>query len=242
MLKVKQVQGSNYFLTHIEVKRFYRYCLMREYLHTVNSAGLYHINQVRNCARVTRLSYNTLRNDINIFADMGLLVRANGFVKLHRLSDSLKSLHTLFKLNRQEIEKQSNPALYFADLYKKKIVFANVIAQSFMEAEKINDEKLKRKYLKHIRQKKAPVGVKEGIFLSLRTIGNIFDRGKTTAYKFIERMNNTAILKIKKNISSALCPAIRINDLRKAENLCGRLFVKDGFVFERLQNSYQFNF
>lgn len=227
--------------SHTEIKRLYRFFVLREYLHSCNTSGLYKISVIRQCAAVTGISYNTLRLDINWFARIELLVKANGLIKLNVLKKPFKSIASIFDIHRHQIAVRKNPAIFLADLYKSKIIFGNFLIQAYKIAEEIKDEKLRKKYLKSVRSNKTLLGERQGIFFSIRTTGKLFNKCSTTGWKYIERLHGHGILERKKNYAM-LFHVSRINEVRQAENLYGKLTIRDGIVYERLQNSYRFNF
>lgn len=224
--------------THSNIKKFYRFCLLRQYLLTLNSSGLYNIGQVKLCSIACKIPYNTLRADLSWFVAIGVLWRVKNNMKLIRLTKNYKSLYGLYIKYEGQISKSETPAIYFADLYKRKKIYNNIICQIKREANKcdpINGKKL----LKLVKTSKAEIGEKHGVHFSLGTIGHLFGRSKTTAYKYIERLNLNGIVKRKRN-SAFICHLNEYHYHRKAEKLYGRLFVRSSKVYERLLNSYMF--
>lgn len=224
--------------THSYIKKFYRFCLMRQYLLTLNSSGLYNIKQVRLCSIVSKIPYNTLRADLSWFVSNGVLRKDKNNLKLIRLSRTHQSLYGLYIRYAGQISDSKTPAIFFADLYKRKQIHSNVIYQVKKEAAKsdpINGKKL----LKLVNHSKAELGEKQGVYLSLGTIGRLLGRSKTTAYKYMERLNMNAIVGRIKN-RAFICHSKEYYYHRKTDKLYGRLFVRNGEVYERLLNSYVF--
>lgn len=224
--------------THSNIKKFYRFCLMRQYLLTLDSSGLYNIKHLKLCSIACKIPYNTLRADLSWFVAIGVLWRGRNNLKLIRLGKQYKSLYGLYIRYEGQISQSNTPAIYFADLYKRKKIHNNIICQIKREATKcdpINGKKL----LKLVKTSKAKIGEKQGVYLSLGTIGRLFGRSKTTAYKYIERLNLNGIVKRIRN-SAFICHLSEYQYHRKTEKLYGRLFVRSGKVYERLLNSYMF--
>jgi hypothetical protein len=226
-------------LTHIEAKRIYRFFVIRKYLLSGNSSGLYKISQLKKCAIDTGLSYTTLRDDIKSFRTMRLIMVGNGHIKVNRLQREFRSLWNMFISNGSLLAQSKSPAVLFSDLYKEKIIKRNVYTQIRMEASKCSEGN-GRKLWRLVRNSKQKVGEKTGVNLSVGTVGSLFGRTKGTGHRYIERMHAAGIIRRFKNSKQLEIPFDQFNQVRKTENLYGRLFTKDGKVFERLMNSYIF--
>jgi Fic family protein len=227
------------FNSQSDLKKIFRYCLLRQFLLSTDTSGLYPIKSVKSCATTCKISYNTLRRDIAWFAARGLLIKANGFIKLNTLKGSNKKLYNLFIQHETEIRQSKTPAIFFSDLYKKRLLWNNVILQAKKEAAK-HESHNGKKLLKIVRNSSTVIGENQGIYLSLNTIGKILGRSKTTAFKYIDRLHKSDILPRRRR-SGYIC---HVGDpiLPDAmKNLYGRLFIKDGQVYQRLQNGYIFN-
>lgn len=245
----KQVQVSEniklrqgYFVTsHVNLKKVYDWFLIREYLLSVNSSGLYDICEFKKACEATKINYNTARARISCFESCGLLVRnkAAGVIKIVELTGNVERLYNLFERHRNDIEQSKNPKVYFADLWKRRLIKSNVVSQAFKEAEKCNDRNIARKYLRTVKGSNTQIGASSGINLALSTIGNIIGRSKATAHRAVERMNGEGMIKVKKQ-SLFVCHVSQVEYFKRKDNLYGRLFVDDFKVFERMQNVYSF--
>jgi hypothetical protein len=227
------------FFTHIEAKKIYRFFVIRNYLLSVNSSGLYKISQLKKCAIDTGLSYTTLREDIKRFRTMSLIMVGDGYIKVNKLQKEFRSLWNMFINNESNFAESKAPAVLFSDLYKEKIIKRNVFTQIKMETAKCSEAN-GRKLWRLVRNSKQKVGEKTGVNLSVGTIGNLFGRTKGTGHRYIERMHALGIIRRFRNSRQLEIPYDQFNQVRKAESLYGRLFIRDGKVFERLMNSYIF--
>jgi hypothetical protein len=185
------------------------------------------------------VSYATLRSDIKYFQSKQLIMKKGSYIKLNRLIGIYSRLSKLYKQRRDKIQLTEKPAVYFADLFKSKVIFANVVSQACKEADKISDRKIARKYLKQVRSAKTFLGLKEGINLAVKTIGKLLGRSKVTAQKYVTRMHDEGIIR-KKGNRMAVCTIEYLKVARKQESVQGRLFIDKGIVYERLTNSYFF--
>jgi len=188
------------------------------------------------------VNYNTARAQIQFFESYGLLIKnkGNGFIKIvQQLTGTIERLYKLFKRHQKAICESGNPKVYFADLWKARLIKTNIVSQAYREAGKCKDSNNGKKLLKIVRGSRTPLGKKQGINLSLATIGNIMKRTKGTAHRTIERMNESGIIEVKKN-SEFVCHVSQIDQFKRTANLYGRLFIKDWRAYERLQNSYSF--
>ena len=219
------------------LKKYYRFCLFRQFLLSINSSGHYHISCISQCAKETGLSYNTLRADIRWFCEQNLIIKRADFIRLKTLTNSRKWLYDYYIAHESEINGHKSPALYFSDTYKKTVIFYNVTLQLNHEASRC-EESIGRKLKKLVNIQKVEVGERLGVYLALSTIGRLLDRGKSTAHKYINRMNSDGTLIRKKNFHYLG----QVSDILKfkIDELYGRLTTRNGAVYERLQNSYIF--
>jgi hypothetical protein len=225
--------------THVEAKRLYRFFVFRKYLLSVNTSGLYEVSQIKKCANNSDLSYSTLKDDMKRFQEMELIVIANGFIKINRLEKQVASLWNTFSNHTSLLADSKTPAILFSDLYKERIIKKNVFSQVRMEAAKCSETN-GRKLRKLVRHSKQKIGARTGVNLSVGTIGIFFGRTKGTGHRYIERMHATGVIKRFRNNKQLEIPFDQLSQVRKAENLYGRLFTRDGKVYERLMNSYLF--
>src|SRR5688572_6005598 len=115
-------QSYNIFCTHVNLKRFYRYCLLRQHLLSVSDSGVYSysIESLKELCYSTGLNYNTLiRTDLAFFEKAGLLYKRGSFITLQTLSSKNKSLYRAYINYETEIRQSKRPGIYFADLFKK---------------------------------------------------------------------------------------------------------------------------
>jgi hypothetical protein len=227
--------------THVNIKKLYNWFLIRDHLLSVNTSGLYDIREFKRACRSQNLNYNSVRMQLSFFESDGLLIRnkTRACIKIVELNGIIEKLYKLFKSHQEAIAGSKNPKIYFADLWKERLIRGNVRKQAIKEAEKCIDKNNGNKLMKIVISSKQPIGKKHGVNLSLLTIGRLMGRTKTTAYRTIERMNNAGILRTVKR-SLFVCDISDIDHYRKVESLYGRLFVKGGQVRERIQNSYIF--
>lgn len=212
---------QNNFRTQHELKRFFRFCLLRQYLLNVSGSGVYRysISGLKDLCYSTGINYTTLRKtDLIYFERTGLLFKRGSFITLVSLERKNRILYDAFIKFETEIRQSKKPAFYFADLIKEKFIWKNVLTQVRMEAKKL-DEKTGRKLIQSVRRKNVRIGDrnrpsgcldqdlnfkpvkhdKYGVFLSLRVIGRIFKRSKTTAYKYIQSISDNELLKVEKD-------------------------------------------
>lgn len=222
-----------------DIKRLYRFFLLREQFHNLNTCGLYKVSLLKKAAEKAGLKYHTVRADISYLETRGGIVKENGYIKLNTLKGEIKRLYRLWIRLRKDIEASDKPAIYLSDLYKRKIIYGNVIAQANKEVDKLNEKGSRNKLLQTVKDNKTSIGERQGIYLSLETIGRLLNRSKTTAFSYIKRIHETGIMSRQLNLRF-VCGVDELVFARAAENLYGRLKVKDGKVYERLQNSYTF--
>lgn len=223
-------------------KRLCRFFILRDFLLTENTSGLYRLSSslIWKASKATGICYNTIKKDLSLFASYRLITWANGFIKLNKITYFTEREQSLYKKFRNEIKRSHKPPLYFSDLYKRKVIFSNVVKQSFKEAEKINDERLKVKYRASIRRSKAVIGANKGIRLSIKTISKILNKkSPSSGFRYVASMNkNRIVTRIKRR---ATVPAAqKIEHLKNQEGFRGRLFFENGELVERLQNDYIF--
>jgi len=215
--------------------------MVREYLINKSGSGLYRNRDFREACEAVGVNYNTVRSQFEFFEFYGLLVRnkQKGFIKIVELTGKIGRLYKLFKTHRKAICASSNPKVYFADLWKARLIKTNIVSQAYREAGKCKDSNNGKKLLKIVRGSRTPLGKKQGINLSLMTIGKVLGRTKGTAHRTIARMAREGIMNVEKR-SLFVCEASEFDRHKRTENLYGRLFIREGKVFERLQNSYAF--
>ena len=236
------------FRTHVNLKRFYRYCLLRQYLLSLSEAGVYSysIDSLKELCYSTGLNYNTLiRSHLPFYEKAGLLSRSGPYIILKRLPAKTKTLYTTFIRFETEIRNSKKPEIYFADIFKKKQLWKGLMTQANNVARKTLDKDTGKKYLQTVKRNNARFGVSGngsmytsqqndvpvtttgdhyGLYLSLRLSGKILGRSKTTAYKYINRLGDSDLLKVYKDKK----PVITVT--------------KDGSLsHRRKQNSYVFN-
>jgi hypothetical protein len=224
------------FITQIEIKRFFRYCLLRQYLLNLSDSGvyLYSLSGLKELCHSIGINETTFRkSDLPFFEKTGLLYRSGAYMTLKRLSRRNRTLYNYFIRFEAEIRSAKNPACYFADVNKKRLIWKNVQTQVKMISKKTLDPKSGIKLMQSVRRNNARLGDRLdenstgdrfGLFLSLRGIGKTLNRCKTTAWKYIERMKETELLKVEK-------------DKRPK-----KMLTKQGFIFfRRSQNIYVFN-
>lgn len=247
------IYKSYFDKSHVYLKGYYNFFQLRHHLHNEsrvmsngqiitcsnNTTGLYSTNDIKRACHDAGLKYNTIRQQLRTFQKWGLLQRnkAKQIIKIHKLTGDARKLHVVFDRHFKAITAAKNPAVYFADLLKIKQIKSNIHRQAFKEAGKCKDRHNGKKLTEIVRDSKQPIGKKQGINLSLGTIGRTLGRSRTTAFKHIERMHRQGLIERRKH-SIYVCDANQFKDCRKALNLYGRLFVRNGLVFERLQNSY----
>lgn len=227
------MQGTT---SHVEAKKYFRFFYLVDQFHQINTSGLYTETQLKSCVKFT----TTVRRDLKDWELLGLLLKRGHYIKLHKMSGRVLKMFRLYQQRKDEILLQPNPAVFFADLLKRSAIRAAVKKQAMKEADKIHDTVTRRKYLKIVGHGRTSIGAMQGINLSVETIAKIFGRTKATGHRYITRMNSSRVIRVKKH-SRAICHQNEIAIVRKTENLYGRVFIKDGFVYERLANSYQFN-
>ena len=220
----------------MDLKRLYRFFLFREALLQRNTSGLYTLETIRSCIRITP----TMRRDLKDWCRLRLIEKKGSYIKLNKLTGTNAAMHKTFCNFRMEIESAESSGVYFADLYKKRIIHAYAIAQAYKEKEKIEDDRTAKKYLKHVRSNIAFLGVKEGIYLAFSNIGRLLGRSRTTSHKAITRMRKSALIKSKQMIQFTGYRAHEFEQYRKASGTYGRLLVKNGLIYQRLANSYCF--
>jgi len=227
--------------SQVDIKKLYRFFLLRQYLHeTVGTSGLYCTGEIHKASKAIGINYNTIKRDVNFFSSNGIVIKSRAHLKLNRLESDFKKVYRLWLRFRDEAAKHSNPSLYFSDVYKRNILHRNIISQAYREADKIQDPGHRSKYLKIVIGNKTPIGARQGIYLSTGTIGRLLGRCRATAHKYMTRINDSGIIIVQKNYER-VCDASQLEFARRAENLYGRLFIRNGNVYKRLQNSYLFN-
>jgi hypothetical protein len=227
--------------SQVDIKKLYRFFLLRQHLHdTVGTSGLYCTAELHKAAKAIGINYNTIKRDIKFFSSNGIVIKSRAHFKLNRLESDFKRVYRLWLRFKVEAANDNNPAVYFSDLYKRNIIHRNIICQAYKEAEKIQDPGQRSKYLKIVKGSKTPIGARQGIYLSTGTIGRLLGRCRATAHKYMSRINDSGIIIVQKNYKR-VCDASQLEFARRAENLYGRLFIRNGNVYERLQNSYLFN-
>jgi len=228
---------GNKIYTHVELKRLYRYFVVRKYLLSLNTSGLYCLSDIKQCAKTTGISYTTLRDDLKWFNGHELVTIVKKRFRINTLPTRLNSILRLFNNNERLLQESKTPAITFSDLYKNSIIKKNVTTQVYKVCK---DPKIAKKTSRQIRRAKTRIGLKgDGIYLSHKTIGNLFGRSRYTACRYIKRMHDTNIIN-KKRESKRLGTIKDYPEIRTTEGLYGRVFIKRGIVYERLQNSYLF--
>ena len=229
-----------FYYNQIEIKRFYRFLRVREWYHSFNTSGFYDKNRLSLCAKDCNLSYNTLRVDLKQWNKEGILSIHGNKLRFHALSGSNKTLFRHFQTFRADIIKAKNPALHFCNIIKTKHFFTYMYAQGLNEANKIQDQKIRRKYLRTVKNSKTSLGVNTGMNVSINTIGRIFGKSKTTGHKYVEQMQKAKLLTVNKHYE----PLCNVEDfsLRLRYQYINRTVTnyEEGIVYERKQNSYRF--
>lgn len=236
-------QRYEYFIDQRNVKRFFRYCLLREHLHQLNTSGVYHISEIQKCSAATNVPYNTLRLDISQFYKLGLITKNGKHLSLHGLERRIKSLYELFKKHREQIQEHetiNDQALFFSDLVKKRILYHNIIAQAKVEASK-RGVKEGRVYMKTVKRQGTQLGESLDLHLSIGTIARLLNRSKKTAWEYVERLNESGIVKRRKMNPEYICHVSEMPYLKKIEDLYGRITVRNYGVYKRKANEYIFN-
>lgn len=209
----------------------YRFLRLRKYLLGINTSGLYNKSVLKEAAIHSGINYNTLRADISFFEQKGWIQKSGKYLRLLRLSTSISKFTRFSDTSNSDIE--------FCDLVKKNIFFSGLYRQAKKEAEKINDHKIAKKYLKTVRGSISPIGVNHGIYCSIATIGRIFSKSQSTAKRYISGLKNRRLIGVVNN-SKIIGEAKDYNQLKRMPELINRIFLSENVVFLRQTNSYKF--
>jgi hypothetical protein len=244
MQYTKDIQLRQHYFnaSHVNVKKMFNWFLIRDALLTVNRSGLYDIREFRKACQSEKINYNTSRAQISFFGSCGLLVRnkGRGVIKIVELTGVVERLYKLFKQHQGAIMESRNPKVYFADLWKRRLIKSNVVGQAYKEAEKCFDKGISRKFLRTVKRSKTPIGASDGINLLLPTIGDIIGRSRSTAHRAVERMNQSGIIEVWKD-KAFVCHVSQIDCHKRQDEVYGKLFVRDCRVFKRMPNRYILN-
>jgi len=233
----------------------------RQGLHnSQDRSGLYSAARIKEVYGENRKGYSRINNLMRWFISKGLIERnkAAKVYKLNRLPDELQDIYGLYRAYKQQINSADKPDRFFADLCNSQRIKDRIKKQAYKIAREKKGQTEKVKFLRtvnRIRQggnpqdsgKGASLGVSLsglGINFSLATISREVDRSKATAYRYIESMNKSGIIKRKRRYSKRLGPC---TDLMKWRGigLYGKLTSKvngkqTASLFLRLQNDYTF--
>lgn len=214
-------------LSHNDLKRLYSFFLVRERLLDISSSGFYPTSVLKAACTSCGVNYSTFRGNLNWYADHGLLIlnRRKSVLKLNRIDDEYKRALDLYKRHKRTVINQQQPSIFFADLFKSKVMWGHVNLQASAIAYKLfADKGSRKKFLDTVRLSKQPIGESENksesIFLPLSKIGKLISRSKGTAWKAIRRMNRSGII---------------------VRRLNGWLTTPNKVLYLRKQNSYSFN-
>lgn len=244
MLKCKVNDNSfdeKIVLSHTDLKKLYSFIRVRECLLSMSDSGFYSICNMRTACRSALVNYNTFRGNLKWYSDRGLLLvnKNKSCFKLNRLEKHYRIALSIYKRQQDAILLSKCPAIFFADLYKSKLMWGEVNRQAGAIASKI-DKSSGKKFLETVRKSRRPIGESERIFIPLSKVGELIGKSKQTAWRSVERMNASRIIWRKRN-TKEICDVSDLRPARRALELYGRITTKKGIVYERKLNSYFFN-
>lgn len=223
----------------IQLKKDFRYCTIRSRLIQLSSNGHYK-QSYQYLSQIIDIPYNTFRQDIKAMERLGLLSLHKG-ITLKKWTGRYHSLYHLYKTNEEKLQVSLTGAQEFASMALLKIFKNHVMYQLKREAAKVDDKRVQKKFLRSVQKQGKVIGALQGVYCSLHNVGKLFHKSKTTAFRYIKKLEDQKILKVVRTIEK-VCLEKDYKAYRRGINdaLRGKTFVSEGVVFERQLNQYAF--
>lgn len=184
------------------IKKYYRYAAFRAYLYDQDSSGYFHrIDSLQKFCKQSGVSPNTLRADLRHFQADGLLAIHGRYIRFKRLQGIQARWYSIYRNWQYDIDMQADKAGFFAALIHRQEIHNHRRKQAHLEAEKIHDPSIRKKYLKAVNQTQAPVGVNQKIFIGTGTLARIFGRSRSTAWRYTSRAEKNGVIRIRRNFA-----------------------------------------
>lgn len=226
-----------------KIKKFYRYCLLREYCYSLDTSGWYdRLSTIKNISKEKNVSYNTIRQDFKYFQSQGWLYVHGENIRFKKLHGEPCQWYHIYQMYLAEIENHTNKACHFCGLIQRQILHKQLNKQIYKEAGKITDPNNRKQYLRIVRRTNTRLGAKQGIYCGLGTISKMFAKSKTTAFRYMSSMEELGIIEIYRNnrlLGRAVTP-VQYVSIRQKHRLYGHTYwdPKTGNVYQRLLNDY----
>lgn len=244
---------ENISVTTHSLWKFYRLMRVREYVLGLNTSGLYHWRYapLKAISEATGISTDALKRDLGFFHRLGLVYYRNGYLKIVRLEGKSERLMKLYHAWKNEINQSDNPKQFFVNIYLRDELAKNVNYQLVEESKKCADPRNREKLRSLVNlDSEQIIGRKQGVNVSHRSLGGIFQRSVSTGTRYFDRLKKSGLITIipQSEVVAPYTPE-KYSELKKAiifrggrEYLYGcYLFIRNGFIYERKTNNIVFN-
>jgi hypothetical protein len=193
---------------------------------------------LKSFARHSRISHNTIRQDLKGFAADGLLAIHGPNIRFKRLYGAHQRWYAIYRNYQFEIDKAQDHAGYFAGLIHRQEMKVHFSRQAYKEAEKICDPLARIKYLRTVHQTPSPVGALQGIYCGIGTLSRVFGKSRSTAWRYAVRAEANGVIGIRRNftfigVAGTMSQYLSIRQQYRAygrtvwSNSTGKIYVRD---------------
>lgn len=223
------------------IKRFWRYCALRDWYYSLDSSGFYNKNLLHAVSKSTGIPYNTIRQDLKHFQQQGWLSIHGDKIRFKRPCNEYKQMWGLY--NESFTENEPPGVEDFCLLVKKRVLTNYIKRLAYYASLKISSNKERERYLQHLFDN-SHIGAPHKLFFSLDNIARVFQKGKTTVWRYMKDLEQAGVVNIRRNrkwITRVPTYADYLA-IRKNTGLYGRIYWQPltGDVYERRSNDYTF--